>query len=361
MTDFVINKDRHVAPGYWILYQDSRQTFKNEKSPFVNGKLMKRENSIHRQWRSVRGIPPCTLVTAHNGSQSVWSNGGYATRFPNDQIMGQLVFMSQQDAITRFHQKASNQAMKLAEYILDRASVKRSVIDLFKALVEIRESLKAKRLFKTIYGKHNSRKRVEMSLAEKWLSYSFMWKPLINDCYTLLAGFEPVTSGNIRVRGRNSKTVQLPPITDSQSVSHCTENYEARVSIVGAVRITDPLLALLDEIGLADPFQIMWDKLPFSFVVDWFVNIGKMVDQACMPGKEIVNPSLTVLTKFSSNSYGWTIAKPPNNGKVSNIGSGIECKHVVYQRTLQPVPLLSVQIAGGINSLWHLSTTLALS
>jgi hypothetical protein len=33
----------------------------------------------------------------------------------------------------------------------------------------------------------------------------------------------------------------------------------------------------LDELGFTDPFTLAWELLPLSFVVDWIVNVGQVL------------------------------------------------------------------------------------
>lgn len=50
--------------------------------------------------------------------------------------------------------------------------------------------------------------------------------------------------------------------------------------------------AYFDALGLQLNPAILWDLVPFSFVVDWFVNVGDMLENL---GKRNLEPSVTVL------------------------------------------------------------------
>lgn len=353
---------------YQVIDEDTRVTTYSTNSPLVNGVRKYRENSINRQWTSHKGIPLMIFTMQQYPNQplstSLISAGGFGRGVMNGSLLTDLKQEALNSALDHFHTNASNRQLALMEYILERAKTQRTLINAFKAIVKLRRDLTFKRLFKNLkfYNKRTGKiefKRVEMSLAEKWLAYNFMWKPLINDVYTLINGFTPVKSSPIRTRGSVSTTT-TENFKSYSSLQVRTSTYDVRASVVGSVIITDPLLAVLDEIGLADPGKIIWDAIPFSFVVDWFYNIGSIIDTASSPGKAFYGTSVTYLVKFTSHSSGHTILSAPAFGSVSSLGSGVISKIVTYDRVPGPLPRIRLQLLGGINSAWHLATAYSL-
>lgn len=355
--------------SYYIIDEDRRITSINNKSPIVNGKHIYRENAIDREWTTHRGTPLSIFVRQQYPNQlpmySLIGAGGFGRGYPDSKILSELKAEALNEGLDRFHTQFSNRQLKLMEYILERAKVQSSIVDAFKAIVTLRKDLTFKRLFKTLkfYNPRTKKieyKRIELSLSEKWLAYNFMWKPLIQDIYTLISGFTPVKSSPIRVRGSVS-TTRTEEFKSSSSEQLRMSSYDVRVSVVGSVIIEDPLIAILDEIGLADPAQIIWDAIPFSFVADWFINIGSILDAASSPGKTLYGTSLTYLVKFTSHSSGHAILSPPPYGSVSSLGSGVKSTYTQYKRVPGPLPRPSLQLLGGINSTWRLSTAFALT
>lgn len=43
-------------------------------------------------------------------------------------------------------------------------------------------------------------------------------------------------------------------------------------------RITNPLLTSLDTFGVLNPLSISWELMPMSFVLDWFIPVGNVLD-----------------------------------------------------------------------------------
>lgn len=160
-----------------------------------------------------------------------------------------------------------------------------------------------------------------MSSARKtsdvWLEFSFGWKPLIQDIYSAVDHLQnPIKS--IRPKG----TAWMPHSgkTEQGSQKDWYNQGWTMQSILGrkfskqgcTVTISNPNQYLANRLGLVNPAEVAWELIPFSFVVDWFVNVGEFLSQGTdFLGLEVTNPWSVYGTtgyglKAYYNRYSWS-------------------------------------------------------
>jgi hypothetical protein len=157
------------------------------------------------------------------------------------------------------------------------------------------------------YGKKASSSRWSKSQhwSDAFLEVHFGWEPLVKDIYgglkALTRDFSPT-----RVRGSgkmnyvlNQSTSSPAPYGRDISTVHWTRS--VGVMIQGHVRVINPNVALANELGVLNPLAIAWEAVPFSFVVDWFSNVGQVLASATdFVGLEITRGQTT---SFTHNYY----------------------------------------------------------
>lgn len=124
------------------------------------------------------------------------------------------------------------------------------------------------------YGKMTRR------IANRHLEVIFGWQPLLSDiyasCMTVIQSADKldfVRGSSIAPFERVTRTV-LPGWRSDMDSYRGT----VRVTHAAAVRIKNPNAWLLERAGLTNPAAILWDKLPYSFIVNMFVNTGALVN-----------------------------------------------------------------------------------
>ena len=144
--------------------------------------------------------------------------------------------------------------------------------------------------------------------ADDFLEWHFGWSPLIADignAVELLQG--PVPFGRFKARGRKV------PIDSQFTGVNQVATYKgfAQAECGCCFTVTNPNLYLANKLGFVNPAAIAWELVPFSFVVDWFVNVGDFLTQSSeLYGLTISDPYTTQLLVIApcSARYRYTYA-----------------------------------------------------
>lgn len=121
-----------------------------------------------------------------------------------------------------------------------------------------------------------------VSPAERWLEYQYGWLPLMGDIYDtaelLKKGFresKPIMSEVRNLKDFHQLTAKAEPANSSDALyGNSTISYRAKVYF----SIDDSTLNRLGQMGLINPLEVAWALVPFSFVVDWFMPVGNMME-----------------------------------------------------------------------------------
>jgi len=120
-------------------------------------------------------------------------------------------------------------------------------------------------------------------ISATWLSIQYGWKPLLSDIYEAMQVIEHYTAEPRVIRKRFSVNVPGFYFDDhiySSSYKFllwCEMRREYRIKWVESVSVARSL-------GLLNPLSVAWEKLPWSFVVDWFIPVGNYLDMVGLFG-----------------------------------------------------------------------------
>lgn len=149
---------------------------------------------------------------------------------------------------------------------------------------------------------------IKKSYANNWLEFWFGWKPLITDIYSAINQIQqPIKNHVARGTGRSYWTQSYVPGGYNANWSH--ERFIG-VRTQAEVAVTNPNLWLANTLGLINPASVLWELVPFSFVVDWFFNVGQVLNSYTdLCGLTLKNPCTSVLVRGTTNewwtTYGW--------------------------------------------------------
>jgi hypothetical protein len=116
------------------------------------------------------------------------------------------------------------------------------------------------------------------SLADTWLQYIYGWKPLMADIKDSCDYFQEIQRNDpslIRVQRNTHGNYKY-----TQHSGRYTIDYEcnAKIRCGLAAQVNSTFLVGLDSMGVANPASLAWDLLPFSFLADWFIPVGNVLE-----------------------------------------------------------------------------------
>ena len=110
--------------------------------------------------------------------------------------------------------------------------------------------------------------------AHNWLELQYGWLPLMGDCYSATMFLDSYLNRPLKTKAvaRYRRDEPLGNLNDAYGGSW---DYSEKQNFVrGQVLAFYGELDWARVIGLKDPLSIIWEKIPYSFVVDWFLPIG---------------------------------------------------------------------------------------
>lgn len=111
-----------------------------------------------------------------------------------------------------------------------------------------------------------------------WLEYHFGWEPMIKDVY---AGIDilqqPIRDKPVYGVGSTTDTITYTN-SDSSYETTSVQDLTVKARVGAYVAVTNPNLWLANRLGLVNPASVIWEMVPFSFVVDWYIPVSTFLN-----------------------------------------------------------------------------------
>jgi hypothetical protein len=155
------------------------------------------------------------------------------------------------------------------------------------------------------------------ALASDILEGEFGWVPLLQDihaCLTTVCGENAVPSTWVRASSKFSHSKYTEQIAGFNPRSTESVTGSGRITYAASVAVTNPNLWLLNRLGLINPLTVAWDLVPWSFVVNMFVNVNSVLSSLTdTVGLTISDGSYTRSSSLLSEQRRWWHSGVANN------------------------------------------------
>lgn len=237
------------------------------------------------------------------GYTNSWSIGGYSFIHPVMSNTLPLLDTVENAAIKRLNAAANtgiqaNMAQNVAQYTQVTNMIAKNATNIAASVLLLRKgkfSAAVDKLFENGRSVGNSIRKgnptKSKSLANNWLELQYGWKPLLSDIdesMRSLANYMQQSTSAQQVKASAStvrENVFLLYGPSSTTIPVGFERTAARYQCRFGCRyqVSAPLLGLLSQLGFTNPINLVWEILPWSFVVDWFIPIGPYLESMSAP------------------------------------------------------------------------------
>jgi hypothetical protein len=123
--------------------------------------------------------------------------------------------------------------------------------------------------------------------ADLWLEYHFGWEPLVQDIGNSINVMQGVgksgsSAGQTVHAHASSSGGYYEDLKGRVGISiryydsgQDSVNWQTSTSMRAKVKVSSPNVAIANQMGFVNPASVAWEAVPFSFVVDWFANVGQ--------------------------------------------------------------------------------------
>jgi len=207
--------------------------------------------------------------------------------FPTNVIEGVLE-TADYKAKAKLFEQLKGEGANIANMFAERKQTVRGIENVLNTLVYTARDLRRGNLTSAIRRMGGdpltARKLRATDISQQWLALQYGWKPLLGDVFDLVTQQhkrETTYPRCFRVKGK--QTEQAPNNASWTADPHYGKKYGIRftsVSVNYMIRAyPNNALAEPAALGLTNPLVPLWEVVPWSFVVDWFLPVGAYLEQ----------------------------------------------------------------------------------
>lgn len=142
----------------------------------------------------------------------------------------------------------------------------------------------------------NEKRRILRDVGNVVLEWRYGWSPLMNDIQNAMSVLSKDYSGSpLPLKGRCTRRFSevLYTFTDGATIP-VKGTFTEKVTVKGRIRVNNPNVLLANQLGVLNLAGVVWEAIPFSFLVDWFLSVGDFLKSLTdFAGLELIDGSIT--------------------------------------------------------------------
>lgn len=208
-------------------------------------------------------------------------------------------------------EKLKNQDINLGTFLAEFSKTEQMIANRIQRVADsVRRwrRINAKSLWDRVrkYQKGGCGRRFVRNLPSSWLELQYGWTPLLSDIFGGInhlgrPGRDPLISVRGYAEDDDEKIYSVSGAYGSSADLSFEVRHRCWVNLV--YKLNNAGLAEVSSLGLLNPVEIIWELVPYSFVVDWVLPIGPWLSSLTADaGWSFVTGSRSVKSEFVGDS-----------------------------------------------------------
>lgn len=168
----------------------------------------------------------------------------------------------------------------------------------------------ARELGAPVPGSLKGKKAKVKTFGDQFLEFHFGWVPLAQDIHAAMQTLSEPDFDSRKLKAFGHSSGQwLDRNVDGGGgwiyIDIWSRKADFRAKCGCTVRVNNPNAYLANQLGLINPASVAWEAVPYSFVVDWFANVGQVIaSMSDFVGLDVSQAYTTVSTELNVSYVG---------------------------------------------------------
>lgn len=163
-------------------------------------------------------------------------------------------------------------------------------------------------------------------IANLYLQWKYGWKPLCNDIYTLYQLSQEKVGKPLLVTATRKISSNFADTDDVDGWMNRVQNVHATNSCKLYASVSSSWVHSAQSIDVINPLSLIWEVIPFSFVIDWGIPIGNYLSALT------ANAGLDFVGGFESQCVSAKISAQGATGGYTGTPGGVTVNYQQFSR-----------------------------